>query len=435
MDVDLPAGRPDRRWTTALRRTAGLSGVRMNRRLVTAVVVDTAGYGAFLPLTFLYLSTTTDVPIGELGAVITAASLVGLPVPLFAGQLVDRYGARVVLVAQTVAAAVGYSLYLCAHALWPLVVGIVVVTVADRTYWAAWPVFVSEQVSDGVGLDRWYAVVNAAKSASLAAGAGIASVALALAGTGGLRAMLALNIATSVAAGLLFVSLGNPVTADDGGRERPPATAGAWRALRSDRPYLALAFGNTLLTYGWLISTLVLPVYVVRHIGLPSWTAASVLTFKMFLTMLFQTAVAARLEHLRRTSTALAGAASFVVAVVLLAFASVPGSAVAAMTTVTAGVVFLALGEMLAAPATTSLAVAAAPSGAQGRYVSVFQLSWTLSAVSGPAMVGYLLDTSPLALWGSFAGLMLGAVLVFSTLRSRFPAHVDRKSPAAPPSP
>ncbi len=98
------------------------------------------------------------------------------------------------------------------------------------------------------------------------------------------------------------------------------------------------------------------------------------------------------------------------------------------MTVVIAGVVFLALGEMLAAPATTSLAVAAAPEGSQGRYVSVFQLSWTLSSVSGPALVGYLLSTSLPVLWGAFIALMLAAALVFAALRTRFPAHVDTKT-------
>ncbi|WP_041820477.1 MFS transporter [Streptomyces davaonensis] len=397
----------------------------VHRRLVTAVVVDTVGYGAFLPLTFLYLSTATDIPVAELGVIITVASLAGLPVPLFAGHLVDRLGARPVLIAQTVAAAVGYTLYFWVQSWWPLLLGIVVVTVADRTYWAAWPVFVSEQVADGDSLDRWYAIVNAAKSASLAAGSGIASVALAVSGDGGLRAMLALNVATSVTAGVLFVSLRTP--------PRPPvpketAPVGGWRALGSDRPYLTLTLGNTLLTYGWLISTLVLPVYLVRSVHLASWTAAFALMLKMSLTMLFQTTVAARLYHLRRTSTALAGTACFVVAVLLLACAAGSSSDVLAMTVVIVGVGFLALGEMLAAPATTSLAVAAAPEGSQGRYVSVFQLSWTLSSVSGPALVGYLLSKSMPVLWGAFIALMLAAALVFAGLRTRFPTHVDTKT-------
>ncbi len=398
----------------------------VHRRLVAAVVVDTVGYGAFLPLTFLYLSTATDIPVARLGVIITVASLAGLPVPLFVGHLVDRLGARHVLIAQTAAAAVGYTLYFWVHSLWPLLIGIVVVTVADRTYWAAWPVFVSEQVGDGDSLDRWYAIVNAAKSASLAAGSGIASVALALSGTDGLRAMLALNVATSVAAGLLFVSLRGNRPTRPAAKEAAPV--GGWRALRSDRPYLTLTFGNTLLTYGWLISTLVLPVYLVRHVHLASWTAAFALMLKMTLTMLFQTTVAARLYHLRRTTTALAGTASFVAAVLLLACAPAPSSDVLAMAVVIAGVVFLSLGEMLAAPATTSLAVAAAPEGSQGRYVAVFQLSWSLSSVTGPALVGYLLSGPPLLLWTAFLALMLAAALVFAALRTRFPRHVDTKT-------
>ncbi|WBO69623.1 hypothetical protein [Streptomyces camelliae] len=105
------------------------------------------------------------------------------------------------------------------------------------------------------------------------------------------------------------------------------------------------------------------------------------------------------------------------------------------MAPIIAGGVFLALGEMLAAPATTSLAIAAAPHGDRGRYVSVFQLSWTLSALSRPALVGHLLDTSLPVLWGSFTALMPAAALVLTALRPQLPAHTDSKSTPAPPPP
>ncbi|MCX2946985.1 MFS transporter [Lentzea sp. NEAU-D7] len=391
-------------------------------RLFVAVLVDTVGAGAFFPLTFLYLSETTDVPLARLGLVITAASLVGLPVTPLIGQLVDRFGAQRVLVAQTVVAAAGFSFYFHVTGLGVLVCGVALVTLSDRMYWATWPVFVGEQVGEE-GLDRWYSTVNMVKSASLAAGGALGAAALATGGTDGLRVMLALNIASSLVAGALFLSVRGGRTA------RTAVPRGGWPALLRDGRYLQLAFANTLLTFGWLIPSLVLPLYVARYTVLPVWVAASALTVKMVLAAVLQSLVTARLGVLRRTTTAIVGAGFFLVAIVLLACASAVTGTAVAVALVFGGVVFLALGETAAGPAASSLSVAAAPPAWRGRYVAVFQMSWSISNISGPAIAGALLATSALAVWEVFAAFTGGAAIVLFLLRRRFPAEIDEKTP------
>lgn len=399
--------------------SAGPAG---RRRLFAAVLVDTAGAGAFFPLTFLYLSDTTDIPLAQLGLVITVASLAGLPVTPLIGQLVDRFGAQRVLVAQTVVAAAGFSFYF--HVTGPavLVCGVALVTLSDRMYWATWPVFVGEQVGEE-GLDRWYSTVNMAKSASLAAGGALGAAALAVGGTGGLRVMLALNIVSSLIAGALFLSV-------RGGRTtRAAVPRGGWPALLRDGRYLQLTLANTLLTFGWLIPSLVLPLYVARYTVLAVWVAASALTVKMVLAAALQSLVTARLGVLRRTTTAMVGAGFFLVAIVVLACASAVSGTAPAVALVFGGVVFLALAETAAGPAASSLSVAAAPPAWRGRYVAVFQMSWSISNISGPAIAGALLATSALAVWQVFALFAAAAAVVFFLLHQRFPAEIDDKTP------
>lgn len=392
------------------------------RRLFVAVLVDTVGAGAFFPLAFLYLSENTDIPLGQLGLTITVASLVGLPVTPLIGQLVDRVGARSVLVAQTVVAAIGFSFYFHVTGLAVLVCGVALVTLSDRMYWATWPVFVGEQVGDE-GLDRWYSLVNVAKSASLAAGGALGAAALAFGGSGGLRVALALNIASSLVAGALFASVRGGRTA------RAAVPRGGWPALLRDGRYLALTLANTLLTFAWLIPSLVLPLYVAEHTVLAVWVAASALTVKMVLAAVLQSAVTARLGALRRTTTAMAGAGFFLVAIALLASASATTGTALAVALVFAGVVFLALGETAAGPAATSLSVAAAPRAWRGRYVSVFQMSWSVSNISGPAIAGGLLAMSATAVWQVFAAFAAAGALVLSLLRRRLPPEIDDKTP------
>jgi MFS family permease len=411
----------------ALAARAGLTGLAVDRRLLVAVFVDTLGSGAFFPLTFLYLASTSDVPLSRLGLLITLASLAAIPAAPFAGYLVDRFGAQSVLVAQNAISAVGYALYFGVDALAVLACGISAVSLSERMYWAAWPVFVRERVSGG-SLDRWFAIVNAAKNASLAGGAALAAAALALGGVQGLRAMLMLNIATSLVAAAVFRSIRS--TRIDHGTEVSDQIVGAgtWAHLLRDRPYLALTLGNTLLSYAWLIPSLVLPIYVTRQAGLGAWTAAFALTLRTILAATLQAAVTERLERLHRTSTVLVGVGFFLSAVVTLASVSSPDSPTTAIALLGVGVLLLSLGEMAAGPATTSLGVVAAPGALRGRYVSVFQLSWSVSTISGPAVVGLLSDLSAAVMWVVFAGFLVLATVVFAVLGRRLPDSINSKA-------
>ncbi|MBS2966758.1 MFS transporter [Actinocrinis puniceicyclus] len=417
--------------------TASPAGFTGRNRLLTAVLVDTLGSGAFLPLSFLYLSETTHIPLGRLGLTITLAGLIGLPAMPLTGHVVDRVGAKPVMVAQTIVSAAGFSLYFHVSGLPVLIAGVAVVTLSDRMYWATWPVFISEQVGTQE-LDRWYSLINAARSASLAAGGALGAALLAAGGTSGLRVTLALNIASSLVAGALFVSVrgtAGPAATPRRHAVHPAGGRSGWRTLSRDGRYLVLTLSNTLLTYAWLIPSLILPLYVVRYTVLAAWVAAVALTVKLALAAVLQPIVARGLTGLRRTTTAFVGASAFLVAVILLALASSVSTTAAASALILAGVVFLAVGETAAGPAETSLAVAAAPALWRGRYVSVFQLSWSVSAITGPALVGFLLGVSATAVWDVFGALVVAAGVVLLPLGRRLPAAINSKTPATVPGP
>ncbi len=89
---------------TAPDRTARPSIAR-HRRFVAAIVIDSIGTGVFVPVSMLYFLASTSLTLVQVGAALTTAGLLALPVGPLAGGLVDRYGARPVLQAANLAQA------------------------------------------------------------------------------------------------------------------------------------------------------------------------------------------------------------------------------------------------------------------------------------------------------------------------------------------
>ncbi len=76
---------------TPARFRASLANLREHRFVTFAVLTDTIGAGLTLPLTIVYFTITTDVPLAVIGVLSTVASLVALPIGLVGGLLEQAY--------------------------------------------------------------------------------------------------------------------------------------------------------------------------------------------------------------------------------------------------------------------------------------------------------------------------------------------------------
>ena len=86
--------------------SASTSTIRGGAALVGSLLLTSLGSGLFLPLSLVYFTRLTDIPLALLGTLLGAANAITIPVPLCAGALADRFGARpVVIGAQALQAA------------------------------------------------------------------------------------------------------------------------------------------------------------------------------------------------------------------------------------------------------------------------------------------------------------------------------------------
>ena len=86
--------------------------------------------------------------------------------------------------------------------------------------------------------------------------------------------------------------------------------------------------------------------------------------------------------------------------------------------------------ELLHAPTSSSLAAAASPPGARGRYLSAFQFSFAVANVVAPTLFAQLFSIEPAAPWLATAGLAALAALTMVWLERRLPADAVRPVPA-----
>lgn len=181
-----------------------LPDTRGHRLILLAAAVDAFGIGVFYPLSFLYLLQHTALTSASVGLALSLGTMLALPFGPLLGGPVDRFGPIRPLALSNLIAATGYVLFLSAHS-FPLIVGTgFLVMLADRLYWASWPVYVAG-VARGSELDDWYALVSVLKNGVVGLGALVSSVALAISARSG-EALLLIDAATSVVAAALVMS-------------------------------------------------------------------------------------------------------------------------------------------------------------------------------------------------------------------------------------
>ncbi|MEJ7742108.1 MAG: MFS transporter [Nocardioidaceae bacterium] len=187
-----------------------------------------------------------------------------------------------------------------------------------------------------------------------------------------------------------------------------------------DRPYLLLVATNYTYAISAMALNIAMPVYITASLGLPGWVAGAVFTINTVLIGLGQGLVVNAMQGSVRTNIIALGSLLSLVSysILLTADATTVGIGVAL---VLIGAVVYTGGEIVAGPVLSALATDAAPVHLRGRYVSVYQMSWTVALTVAPVSLTWLLERGSCALWGALAGVALTGIVLSSHLRRVMP--------------
>ena len=401
-----------------------MTSARGGSVLVGALIVDSLGNGLFLPLSLVFFLKLTTVPLGVLGVLASAATVVTLPVPAWTGTLADRFGALPLVVAAQLMQAAGYLAFGWVKAPAGIFAVSALVAVGVRVFWSSIFTAISDYADARPGQrskDSWYALANTARTAGLAAGGLVAGAVVADGKVAGYLA-IAYGASASFAAAATQIALF--VRAPRASGHDGPAGQG-YRAMLADRPFLALIAVNTVFAMSSMMLPLALPAFVLRGLHAPGWLTAPVLAGNAILISALGTPVTTRVRHYRRTRILMSSAVLWASWSLLFALL-VPGHPAWVIPLLIGATLLFTVADVMHAPASAALAAAVAPDHLRGRYLAVFQYSYTFASIIGPVFFTSLFDTGRAAPWIALTILDCSSAVAIVALERRLPEKALR---------
>lgn len=435
----------------------GLPDLAGKGRFVTANLIDSLGNGLVVAFTVVFFVKTTSLSLVAVGAALTIGQLLVLPFPLFIGRLLDKYGPRIVVAAGNWISVAGFIGFLFSHAAWQIVLWQFVVQLGSTAFWMGnSPLTVL--VAQGVERARWFGFVRAVRNVGVGFGGAASAVALSIGTVAGLQAVMVINVVTFAVAGWLVITLRGADTseaADTGPAEPKPVEpklaepeqvepeqaagettgqpSGGYRTVLKDTRYLRLVATNISFVFASTVITVLLAVYAVDNLDVGAWIVGVFVVLNAVMVALLQT-LASRWIEARSPVTVLVlallfNAAAFVVFGTLLVL---PGWAVIAGLLI--AMVLYTVAEILSSPPTSELSVVMAPEHLRGRYLGVYQLSWSIGGAVAPALLTALLEGGAALPWVFLTAISVLAVPLVIGL-DRGPAATSEAAPAGDVAP
>ena len=380
---------------------------------VAGTLLFALGRGIYASSVVVFLTRWQGLPAGTIGAMLSAAGIIGFLVSVPFGHAVDRFGARRVAALVHVGHAAVVAAIALGHSL-PLVFAMTaLVGAADKGNLVARLALVSQMAGEG-GRVRLQAYVRTTFNVGVSVGALAAAPAIASTSR---WPMVALLIAASacfviVAVTVLRLPVGEPApeTAGDGGR-RPRA--------RPPRSFVALGLVNGVLALHVSILEVALPLWIVHDTDAPASMVAILIFVNTVFAVLFQVVASRHAETVRGSSRTLALSAVITAASCLLFAATGHLSGAVLIVGLVLAVVVLTFGELTQSAGAWGVSFGLSPDHAKGRHLGAFSVGAAIQDAFGPALVALLvIGQAPLGWWIVAGALVAGGSTVLPLTRA-----------------
>ena len=382
------------------------------------------GYGLVLPFEIIYLHQIRGFSTSTAGLVLAATMGTSAIVTPPTGALLDRYSAKAIVVAGSLASALGYAGFAFVEHPWQAFAcsvvsgaGLGAAGTANRTLVVR--LVTPEQRAAAFALNR------VAGNFGIGLGATVAGFVVAAAP--GLRTFQILYVFDAVTyAGFALIVLAAVPSPRAVTVAATDADGTGFRAVARDRLFLTVIAANiVLVVVGHTLFSNILPPFAMAHTPVgPAGIGIIVLVNTSFI-VIAQIPAVRVVARMRRTHAFALASALFAVSLLAVLPATLIHSALAATSLLVGVAIVFALGEIAHILVLGPLVADMAPAHLLGRYLSLYSLTFTLSLAIGPAIGGLLLKTAPDAIWwgGAVAAVLAGTVLLRLGDRIPDPLH------------
>ena len=410
--------RPRARLGARLGALLAVPRERDARIFAVAAVVDSLGTALFMPVSALFFVNVVGLPITAVGFGLSVAGLVGMSGPLLGGPLVDRYGAKRVVLVLYVLRAAAYACYPLVGGFRTFVVLVCCTSVADHMARPAGQALVAT-LSDEHDRVTMMAFVRSVRNVGWGVGGLLVALALAVGGRGPYVVLVLADAVTFVVAAALLLRVRDV---------RVPVPAGErvrYGTVLRDRRFVALAALRGVLTLHLAVLLIGLPLWIDQRTAAPAALTGVVYTVNSVLVVLLQVpasrrvaGVAAGGRALRRSGFALAAACG------LLALTPRLPVWPAAALLLVAGVVQCGA-ELWEGAGGWAVSLGLAPEHARGRYLGLWDSGLVVLDVGGPVLMAFVVEDAGPAGWLAFGAF----VALAGVVASRLAAHAEQPLP------
>ena len=260
-----------------------------------AAFIDAMGAGIFSPFSLLYFKVIVGLPLPDIGLALSIATVATLIVIPVTGVLVDRIGAKRVVILSQLLQGTGFFGYLIVTNFATLLGFALLVAVGLSMFWSAYFTLVAA-VSRSGEKDRWYGVVGAVRISGVGIGGLLAGLMVAVIANNVYYLVIIFNgVSFFLAAGLVLFGV-HPVL-----RKSSEVQTQGYGAVLRDRPFLLLIAANTCFALCSTFIYLAVPIYFTVALKVPIWFVGIALAFNTVLIATMQAIVVRIVEPLRRT--------------------------------------------------------------------------------------------------------------------------------------
>jgi MFS family permease len=375
------------------------------------VFLNMLGYGAVLPFEIIYLHNGRGFSLGVAGLVVGTITGVAVVVSPTAGQLIDRFGARLTAIGAGVALAVGYGGLAFVHTPAEAFAAAACAGAGNGALSPSQTTLLTTLAAPDVR-HRVTAVSRVAGNAGIGIGGALGGL-VAAHGLAGFVVLFLVNAVTY----LVYVAVLAVVVRENPRRE---PIRGGYRLVLRDRAFVHLAVTDVaMIAIGWGVFTWLLPPFAQNDLGLSTTRIGLLLTVNALAVVVAQVPVA-RLAEGRRRALLMALAGALFCGACLLVEVAEASRATAYAILVTA-VIAVGLGECLHTTALTPLVADLAPAHLRGRYMAVIGLCFWIGLAVAPTGGTALLSVSPTVAFGVAAAVALAAAVSMLRLERRLP--------------
>ncbi len=411
---------------------------RAGKLLLSTVIIDFIGTGLVMPFHVVYLHEVRHFDLQHVGLLLAIPAIVGMIVVGPAGVLIDRIGAREVVIAALGVQMAGLVL-MAVSTTEPSAAGaFVLLGLSGGVTWPAINTLIAQIVPSHLR-QRYFGVNFTLLNLGIGIGGALGGIFVDVQRPETFVTILLVDAATFLAplailVGPLRSAAGRPVHAPALDVEGTAVAAPSYRRLLGDRafrPILLLSFVASFVGYGQLNTGM--PAFGRAEGQISTQALGWAFTANTVVIVVLQLFVLQRIEGRRRTRLMILMSAVWAVAFLALGLSGLlTGSLMAALLFGTSLAVF-GLGETLFQPTVPAMVNDLAPDHLRGRYNALSSLSFQTASVVGPVAAGLLIGHQ----WSTaYVAMLVGGCAVLAWLalvtEHRLPPHVNGQRESRP---